>query len=118
MIDHICLLVKNLDKSKTYYETVFSLSGKRHPADASVYMLENRDIHFFIMETDAPDQFIREQHLSIEIESIEKAEKILAECGITDYEKGIFNAFDYRNYKWIEWRDSNGIRLEFVEYIT
>jgi len=39
------------------------------------------------------------------------------EKGITELTMGEFRQFRYHNYKWIEWRDPDGIRLEYVESI-
>ncbi len=76
--------------------------------------MESEFIHFFISENDGEDSFISKQHLSFEVESLGEVTEHLRSVGITDYTMGEVTFFSQRNYKWCEWRDPDGIRLECI----
>ena len=118
MIDHVCLIVRDVLKSMEYYEMVFDIKGQQHPKDDNTYMFESPEIHFFLCQADFPRQFLEKQHLSLRVKNLDTAQKVLEEKGITHYESGQFESFKYTNYKWLEWRDPDGISLEFVQVIT
>lgn len=61
--------------------------------------------------------FVAKQHISFEVESLARVIENLNALGITDYEVGEVGFFVHKNYKWCEWRDPSGIRLECVELI-
>lgn len=44
-------------------------------------------------------------------------EALLKAKGVNEFNTGVFTYFNYRNYKWFEWKVPDGIRLEFVEII-
>ena len=117
MIDHVCLIVRDVLKSKEYYEMIFDVKGRPHPRDDKTYMFESPGIHFFLIQADCPRDFLEKQHLSIRTNNLEMAKKVLEDKGITQFEIGCFQDFIYTNYKWLEWRDPDGIRLEFAEVI-
>lgn len=117
MIDHICLIVKNLEESRRYYERIFDMESQPSNRDNSTVLLENKEIHFFITERDFPKEYMEMQHISIQTESIEEKKKELIRKGITSFATGEFKQFKYHKYRWIEWRDLNGIRLEYVELV-
>lgn len=116
-IDHVCLWVRSLLEAKTYYEKIFGFECKPREGDESTLVVESETIHFFISEVTDEEGFIAKQHLSFEVESLESVIKSLTQMGITDYEQGVVTFFNHRNYKWCEWRDPSGIRLECVEII-
>jgi len=79
-------------------------------------MVESPNIHFFISEVHSvsPD-FLSKQHLSFEVDNLDHVISALEGLGISGYETGEFEMFQHRNYKWCEWRDPDGIRIECVE---
>ena len=117
-IDHICLLVSNLEKSREYYEKLFNVICKFHPKENKMLMLETNKIHLFLKEIKMPSEFYENQHLSFETLNIDVVAEKLKQCGIRNFEIGVFKNFQYNNYKWIEWRDPDGIRLECIEKIV
>lgn len=77
-------------------------------------MVDSKYVHFFLKEMKMPRKFLENQHLSFEVDSLGYAERELRKFGVV-FEKGLFKHFRHRNYKWIEWHDPDGIRLECVE---
>ena len=79
-------------------------------------MVESPNIHFFISEVHSvsPD-FLSKQHLSFEVNNLDHVISSLEKLGISDYNTGEFEMFEHRTYKWCEWRDPDGIRIECVE---
>jgi catechol 2,3-dioxygenase-like lactoylglutathione lyase family enzyme len=116
-IDHVCLWVESLSEAKNYYEKIFGFTCTPRDNDENTLVVESDKIHFFICEEKNGDEFISKQHLSFEVESLEQVINSLDKMGISDYEQGEVNFFAHRNYKWCEWRDPSGIRLECVEII-
>ena len=116
--DHICLLVSNLEKSRGYYEKLFNVICRFHPKDNKMLMLETSKIHLFLKEIKMPSEFYENQHLSFETLNIDMVAEKLKQSGIENFEIGVFKNFKYSNYKWIEWRDPDGIRLECIEKIV
>jgi len=114
-IDHVCLWVRSLPEAKQYYETLFGLSCSQREGDASTLVVESASIHFFISEDTRDSDFLARQHISFEVESLARVIDTLDTMGVTDYATGEVNFFKYRNYKWCEWRDPSGIRIECVE---
>ena len=117
-IDHICLAVSSLSQSQTYYEKVLGAICKRRDTDPNTLVVETPQIHFFLSESDANPDFLAQQHLSFCVDSLEEAIASLEELGITDYETGVVEFFEHNNYRWCEWRDPDGIRLEVVERLV
>jgi catechol 2,3-dioxygenase-like lactoylglutathione lyase family enzyme len=117
-IDHVCLWVRSLSEAKSYYEKVFGFVCKPREGDATTLVVESENVHFFISEEAAENSFLSRQHLSFEVDSLEHVISALNEMGISDYEQGEVRFFSHRNYKWCEWRDPSGIRLECVEMIV
>lgn len=115
-IDHICLIVKDINKTRNYLQSFFDLEIKTKPDSENVLMCENRNLHFFVKQMDFPTKFLREQHLSLTVNNINLISDKLRSHKI-DFETGEFNGFRYNNYKWIEWRNDNGIRFECIEEI-
>ena len=116
-IDHVCLWVKSLSETKSYYEKIFGFVCTPRAGDGTTLVVESENIHFFISETKNGDDFLSKQHLSFEVKSIEQVISTLNEMGISDYEQGEVAFFVHKNYKWCEWSDPSGIRLECVELI-
>jgi catechol 2,3-dioxygenase-like lactoylglutathione lyase family enzyme len=114
-IDHICLWVRSLSESKWYYERVLGVVCRPRDGDPKTLLVESESIHFFIRENEGEDSFISKQHLSLEVESLVEMIEHLKSLGITDYAVGEVRFFSHRNYKWCEWRDPDGIRLECIE---
>jgi catechol 2,3-dioxygenase-like lactoylglutathione lyase family enzyme len=116
-IDHVCLWVKSLPASKEYYEKVFGFSCIPGPNDDKTLYVESESVHFFISENPEFERFMPNQHLSFEVKSLDAVINSLKELEIDDFEVGEVNFFKNRNYKWCEWRDPDGIRLECIEGI-
>lgn len=116
-IDHACLWVRSLALSKTYYEQLFGFTCRLRHGDATTLVVESSQVHFFISENTGDDVFIAKQHLSFAVANLDEVIDKLRQSGITDYTTGQVDFFSNRNYKWCEWRDPDGIRLECVEYI-
>jgi len=113
-IDHSCLWVRSLKISKEYYEKLFSVDCFPRNGDESTYVVESKLIHFFISENDGDTCFLEKQHLSFEVDNLEQVVEFLQSLDI-DYSTGETEFFKNRNYRWCEWRDPDGIRLECVE---
>ena len=114
-IDHVCLLVTNLDVAKLYFERLFDFICTPVKNDTPTLAIESKTIHFFLSEsTDAPPQFLRQQHISFTVDALQPIIHQLTSQNIP-FETGQFNAFKYRNYNWCEWRGPDEIRLECVE---
>ena len=115
-IDHVCLLVTSISRSKSYYKRVFDFNCTPRPDDSKTLMVESPNIHFFINEVHGVStDFLSKQHLSFEVDNLDLVVSALEELGISDYETGEFRMFQHRNYKWCEWCDPDGIRIECVE---
>ncbi|MDZ7725560.1 MAG: GNAT family protein [candidate division KSB1 bacterium] len=115
-IDHICLIVKDINKTRSDLQSLFNLEIKTKPDSENVLMCENKNLHFFVKQMDFSTKFLREQHLSLTVDNIKLISDKLKSRNI-DFEIGEFNGFRYNNYKWIEWRDDNEIRFECIEEI-
>jgi catechol 2,3-dioxygenase-like lactoylglutathione lyase family enzyme len=115
-IDHICLLVSDLEKSQRYYEKFFNVVCKPHPTDTSTLMVESPYIHFFIKEINSPQTFLEYQHLSFKVPTLDHIIRELRTNNI-GHKVGMFTHFKYSNYRWVEWRDPDGIRLECIELL-
>jgi catechol 2,3-dioxygenase-like lactoylglutathione lyase family enzyme len=114
-IDHTYLWVRSLPESKKYYEKVFGIVCRPREGDPKTLVVESEKVHFFISENDGNGDFIPRQHLSFEVESLVKVTKHLRKLGISEYKLGEVSFFSQKNYKWCEWRDPDGIRLECIE---
>lgn len=117
-IDHTCLWVRSLTEAKAYYENVFGFVCTPREGDETTLVVESENIHFFISEAKTDDEFLARQHLSFEVESLQQVIDTLKEMGITGYKTGEVNFFVHKNYKWCEWREPGGIRIECVELIN
>ena len=115
-IDHICLWVCSASKAKDYYEKLFGFSCHFRGDDFSTLVVESGSVHFFIKETDDAN-FLDKQHLSFKVSSLDDVINRLQALGISNYEVGEVDCFSDSNYRWCEWRDPDGIRLECVERI-
>ena len=113
-IDHICLWVRSLKISKEYYEKLFSVDCFPREEDDKTLVVESKLVHFFISESNEDESFLKKQHLSFEVEHLASVTKHLTKLEI-DYSVGEVGFFKNRNYKWCEWRDPDGIRLECIE---
>lgn len=114
-IDHVCLWVRSLAESKRYYESLFGVTCTPRQGDTSTLVVESDRIHFFMSETSNETDFLAQQHISFEVESLTKVIATLEQLGISDYQTGSVDFFHQHNYDWCEWRDPSGIRLECVE---
>ena len=118
-IDHVTLSVRSVARAQKYYEEVFGLTCERAPVGGSDGLrLENEAVHFFMVEDSELDpEYVRRQHLSFAVDSLEPVIKCLEARG-EQYEIGRFEGFTHRNYRWCEWRDPEGIRVECVESLV
>jgi len=115
-IDHVCLWVRSLSEAKAYYEQLFGLECREREGDPVTLVVESESVHFFISEAEpAAAALTNRQHLSFEVDSLAAVIDTLEAMGIRDYRSGEVNLFKHHNYKWCEWRDPSGIRLECVE---
>jgi catechol 2,3-dioxygenase-like lactoylglutathione lyase family enzyme len=116
-IDHICLLVNSIERSQKYYERLFDFSFKRRLEDPKTLIVESENVHFFITELEnIPEEMITKQHISFEVDHLNEIINLLKSESI-EFKTGEVNIFKHKNYKWCEWRDPNGIRVECVEII-
>ncbi|VAW30792.1 hypothetical protein MNBD_CHLOROFLEXI01-3164 [hydrothermal vent metagenome] len=117
-IDHTCLIVTSLTKTRQHFEMLFNFSFQPRQGDPNTWVVESTDVHFFISQvTDAPADFLRLQHISFRVATLEAVIAKLHSAGIGDYATGHVDFFAHNNYRWCEWRDPDGIRVECVELI-
>jgi catechol 2,3-dioxygenase-like lactoylglutathione lyase family enzyme len=116
-IDHVCLWVRSLSEAKDYYEKIFGVVCTPREDDATALVVESENIHFFISESKNGSEFLSKQHISFEVETLNQVIMTLNEMGISEYEVGEVSFFVHKNYKWCEWRDPSGIRLECIERV-
>ena len=116
-IDHVTLYVPDLDAVARYYEEVFGFSCRELAAEVGrTLQLENDAVHLFISEVPKMDPgSVRRQHVSFEVASLQRVFEELDARGEA-YETGEYAGFETRSYRWCEWRDPAGIRVECVEY--
>ncbi|WP_035242447.1 VOC family protein [Desulfobacter vibrioformis] len=63
-IDHVCLQVTDLNRSKKYYETLFSAKCWFREDNFKMLVIETKCIHFFLAESKAGHEFLSNQHLN------------------------------------------------------
>lgn len=80
-------------------------------------VVESEDIHYFLSESAINNESLSKQHISFKVESLNQVIENLKVLGISEYEVGEVSFFTHRNYKWCEWRDPSGIRLECIEVV-
>ena len=118
MIDHTCLIVTALKKTQQYYEKLFDFSFQSRKGDPNTLVVESPQVHFFITQIfDVPPAFLRLQHISFRVQSLDSVIEKLHRAGIDNFETGTVDFFTYNNYRWCEWRDPDGIRVECIELI-
>lgn len=54
---------------------------------------------------------------SFRVKNLNEVIERLGSAGIDDYATGAVDFFAHNNYRWCEWRDPDGIRVECVEII-
>jgi len=116
-IDHVCLWVRSLSEAKDYYGKVFNFECRYRENEQNTLIVESDKVHFFLSEEKMEILFLSKQHISFTVESISEVVDNLSKLGITDYTVGKVDCFKRHNYKWCEWRDPSGIRLECVEMV-
>ncbi len=118
-IDHVTLYVGSLDAVAAYYEEVFGFSTRLLPGSGPrTLSCENDAVHFFVVEDPAvPAEFVRRQHVSFQVPSLGPVVALLRSRG-EPHETGVHRGFETRNYRWCEWRDPAGIRVECVETLA
>ncbi len=115
-IDHINLIVSSLNKTKDYYERVFGFNIVPRENNPQALAVESKHVHFFITQIEnVPEAVMQNQHISFEVENLDSVIEALSRLGITDCKIGEIGFFQYQNYRFCEWRDPDGIRLECVE---
>ncbi len=115
-IDHINLIVSSLDQTKDYYERVFGFNIVPRENNPQTLVVESKHVHFFITQIEnVPEAVMQNQHISFEVEDLDSVIEALAGIGITDCKIGEIGFFQYQNYRFCEWRDPDGIRIECVE---
>jgi len=116
-IDHVCLWVSSLDEAKKYYEDIFGFKCTYRENNNKTLVIESESVHFFLCESSDMNEFLNKQHISFNVNSLGEVVDTLVSHEITDYELGETDCFSENNYKWCEWLDPSGIRLECVELI-
>jgi len=114
-INHVCLFVRSLSEAQEYYENVFNFKCSIRESDPSSMVVESPKVHFFLSENQTEKEFLSKQHISFTVNSIDEIIIKLEKSGIVEYTVGESDCFKHNNYKWCEWRDPSGIRLECVE---
>lgn len=115
-IDHICLIVTSLETTQAYFAKLFDFSFQPRQGDPKTLVVESENVHFFISQSaNAPADFLHLQHISFRVANLEAVIARLDAAGITGYTTGAVDFFVHNNYRWCEWRDPNGIRIECVE---
>ena len=115
-IDHICLVVTSLAASRDYYRRLFDFTFAPREGDPDTLAVESGAVHFFLTQVPgAPPDFLRRQHLSFRVADLDDAIARLAAAGVAEYATGRVDFFRRNNYRWCEWRDPDGIRLECVQ---
>jgi catechol 2,3-dioxygenase-like lactoylglutathione lyase family enzyme len=115
-IDHTCLVVRSLDRARDYYRRLFDFSFTPREGDPDTLAVESPQVHFFLTQApDAPADFLRRQHISFRVEDLDEAITRLVAAGVADRTTGRVDFFRQNNYRWCEWRDPDGIRLECVQ---
>lgn len=114
-IDHTTLLVSDISKSKEYYSEILQLKCNMLSSDDKVLTVESENVHFFIIEDKNITNYSN-QHLSFNVNCIMDVIHLL-DLKKINYKTGIFREFKYIKYKWVEWNDPDGIRLECTENI-
>ncbi|WP_455210099.1 VOC family protein [Kaarinaea lacus] len=116
-IDHVCLWVRSLPDAKSYYEKIFGFACTPRENDETTLVVESENVHFFLRESKDENIFLSKQHIAFQVESLSNVIETLNVMGISNYRLGEVNCFDHKNYKWCEWQDPSGIRLECVEIV-
>jgi catechol 2,3-dioxygenase-like lactoylglutathione lyase family enzyme len=117
-INHVCLWVRSIPEAKAYYEKLFGFTCTPRAGDSQTLVVESEQVHFFICEAMTDSEFLSKQHISFEVPALEPVIEQLKASGIADVKIGAVDFFTHQNYKWCEWRDPSGIRLECVELIS
>jgi catechol 2,3-dioxygenase-like lactoylglutathione lyase family enzyme len=113
-IDHTCLVVRSLPRSQAFYEALFDFTFAPREGDPRTLAVESVLVHFFMTQVpDAPAEFLRCQHLSFRVKDLEPVMARLEAAG-HEFTFGEVTFFKQNNYRWCEWRDPDGIRLECV----
>ena len=115
-LDHINLIVSSLHRTKEYYERVFGFKIVPRENAPQTLVVESEHVHFFITQIEnVPKAVMQNQHVSFGVEALDSIIEALDRLGITDRKIGEIDFFQYRNYRYCEWRDPDGIRLECIE---
>ena len=117
-IDHTCLIVRSLAQTRRHWELLFDFSFRPRQGDLHTLVVESPHVHFFITQVpEAPVNFLQLQHISFRVQNLNEVIERLESAGIDDYATGAVDFFAHNNYRWCEWRDPDGIRVECVEII-
>lgn len=85
--------------------------------DPKTLIFETKNVHFFLSESGANVEFLSRQHLSLQVSDLTQVISRLKALEISKHKTGVVDFFEHDNYRWCEWRDPDGIRLECVELI-
>ncbi len=117
-IDHTCLVVTSLDAAHRQFADWFDFTFTLRAGDPQTLVVESENVHFFLMQIeDAPETFLRLQHISFRVSNLDEVIERLRLTGIDDFTTGMVDFFAHQNYRWCEWRGPDGIRVECVELI-
>ncbi len=115
-IDHVCLSVSDLEKTKKYLQAIFNFNFFKHPKSDMILAVEAKNVHFFMQQCNLSEFQLPDQHIAFAVANIEEVKQKLKTRNIA-YEYGVFTAFRYRNYQWVEWHDHDAIRWECIQYL-
>ena len=102
-----------LQDVRDWYEETFGFSVT--DLGSGTLSLENDAVHWFLTEDPSVSaEHVERQHVSFEVEALAPVIERLRAEGVR-HETGTYRGFRHRNYRWCEWRDPAGIRVECVE---
>ena len=81
-IDHVCLLVSDLNRAKNYYERLFSANCWQCEDDSNTIVFESKHVHFFLSKSDATTEFLSKQHISFQVSDLQDVISKLEAFGI------------------------------------
>jgi hypothetical protein len=96
---------------------LFGAKCRLREDDPKMLLFEAKNVHFFLSESKANVEFLSLQHLSLQVSDLTDVVSKLEAMEIVEYKIGVVEFFERDNYRWCEWRDPDGIRLECVELI-
>ncbi len=88
-IDHVCLMVSDLNRAKSYYELLFGAKCRLREDKPKMLIVEAKNVHFFLSESETDTAFQSMQHLSLQVSNLADVISKLEALEIAEYETGI-----------------------------